>query len=234
MANVEEKVLNKYRKNIARVIKNKYRRKSKIEAKKNKFQLSDKGNMRDSINDFAKDIYQTYLPIIQEEIENKVNTFKESDEYKNAILAEINVSKKKVNCRSLKKFQEFEISIGNDILNKITEEVNKNNDSISKEEVKYILLSIFYKIIDYLKLGYKIKIGTMMSIWLDKRDVRINLPDAKKRILEDRLIPKIKLGNSFDYNLFQSINKDNKAIMNYYKTKMERFLNLMKKNGKGN
>ena len=234
MASIEEKVLSKYRRNIARVIKNKYRRKSKIEARKNKFQLSDKGNMRKSINDFAKDIYKTYFPIIQEEIEERVNTFKESDEYKNAIIAEMNVDKKKISCRSLKKFQEFEINIGNDILDKITEEVNKNDTNISREEVKYILLSILYKIMDYLKLGYKIKIGTMMSIWLDKRDVRVNLPDTKQRILEDRLIPKIKLGSSFDYNLFQSINKDNKAIMNYYKAKMERFLNLMRKNGKGN
>ena len=231
---IEEKVLNKYKRNISRIIKNKYRRKSKMEAKKNKFQLSASGNMRNIMNEFAKDIYKTYLPIIQNEIDEKVKIFQESDDYQNAILAEMNVNKKKISCRSLKKFQEFEINIKNDILNMITNEVNSDGSDVSKEEVKYILLSIFYKVIDYLKLGYKIKFGTMMTIYLDKRDVRVNLPEVKTRILEDRLIPKIKLCNSFGYNLFQSINKDNKAILNYYKAKMERFLNLMRKNDKGN
>ena len=227
---LEEKVLSKYRREITRVIKNKYRRKSILEAKKNKFQLFDEGNMRDSVNEFAKDIYKTYLPVINEEIEERVNSFKESDEYQDAIRAEMSVNKKKLSCRSLKRFQEFEIGISSNILEGVFEEVNSDGSNISKEEVKYIILSILYKIIDYLRLGYKIKIGTMMNIWLDKRDVRVNLPDVRQRILEDRLIPKIKLCSSFDYNLFQSINKDNKAIMNYYRAKMERFLNLMRKN----
>ena len=69
----------------------------------------------------------------------------------------------------------------------------------------------------------------MMSIWLDQRDIRINLPEIKERILSDRLIPKIALGSAFSYKLFQAINEDNVAIMNYYQSKMERFLMLIKK-----
>ena len=116
-------------------------------------------------------------------------------------------------------------------MDNLLQEINSDTKEpeISREEVKYILLSILYKIIDYLKEGYKIKIGTMMSIWLDQRDIRINLPEVKERILSDRLIPKIALGSAFSYKLFQAINEDNVAIINYYQAKMERFLMLIKK-----
>lgn len=231
MNKIEEKVLKKYKKEISRIIKNKYKKKSRIDADKQKFYLSSAKNMRKPISELAKDIYKTYLPIIDIEIENKVNIFLESEQFKKAVEAEISVNKKKLSCKSLKKFQEFEIGISNSLLERLMIEVNSNTAEVpmEKEEIKYILLSIMYKIIDYIKEGYRVKIGTMMSIWLNKRDIRINLPDVKKRILEDRLMPKIALCRTFGYNLFQIINEDNTAIMNYYQAKMERFLKLIKK-----
>ena len=99
---------------------------------------------------------------------------------------------------------------------------------LSKEEIKYILLCLLYKVIDYLKEGYKIKFGTIFKISLEQRDIRVNLPNVRNRIIEDRLIPKIELCRSFGYNLFQEINKDNAPIINYYRSKIERYLMLLK------
>lgn len=228
MGKIEDRVIGKYRKEITRIIRSKYRKKSLEEARQNKFYLKSSKNMRKPITELANDIYQTYLPIIEEEINSKIESFIGSEKYIKAINSETAINKKKVSCKSLKKFQEFEIGINNTLLDRVIKELNDEN--ISREEVKYIILSILYKIIDYLKLGYKIKLGTLLTIWLDTRDIRINLPDVKSRILEDRLVPKIKLCNTFGYNLFQEINKDNTALINYYRAKMERFLNLMRKN----
>lgn len=231
MDKLEQKVLKKYKQRITKIIKSKYKDKSLNEAEKQKYCLSATKNMRKSINDLAKDIYQTYLPIIEEEVENRVEKFKNSDRFQKAIQAEKLINKKKISCKSLKKYQEFEIGINNTLLENLVNEVNSDisEPEMSKEEVKYILLSILYKIIDYIKDGYKVKIGTMMSIWLDQRDIRVNLPEVANRIISDRLIPKIALGKSFSYKLFQTINHDNTAIMNYYQAKMERFLMLIKK-----
>jgi len=208
MDKIEEKVLKKYKREISRIIKNKYRNKSQIEAERQKYCLTATNNMRKSISALAQDIFKTYLPIIEEEINTKLEKFRQSDKFQKAIQAELKVNKKKISCKSLKKFQEFEIGVNNSLLDNLLQEINSDTKEpeISREEVKYILLSILYKIIDYLKEGYKIKIGTMMSIWLDQRDIRINLPEVKERILSDRLIPKIALGSAFSYKLFQAIN----------------------------
>ena len=232
MDKIEEKVIKKYKKEITRVIKNKYKTRAENEAKEQKFCLKASGNMRKPISELAKDIYHTYMPIIQEEIEIKVNQFLESKQFKKNIELERKIDKKKVSCKSLKKFKEFEIGISPSLLENLLVEVNKNQAEtpLTQEELKYILLSIIYKIIDYVKNGFKVKVGTMFTIWLDKRDVRVNLPDVNTRILEDRLIPKVALCNTFKQELFQTINKDNDALVNYYKAKLERFLMLIKRN----
>ena len=71
----------------------------------------------------------------------------------------------------------------------------------------------------------------LFTIFTQKRDIRVNLPDDKincERILEDRIIPKVKLCRAFDFKYFLEINKNNKAILNYYKEKAERYLMLLK------
>lgn len=232
MNKIEEKVFNKYKRHITKIIKNKYLKKAKQEAKNKRFYLEAGGDMRKKLDDTIKQIYKTYSLIIEEEISCKLESFIKSDKFKQLVEAEKKV--KKLNYKSLKKYQEFRIGFNNYFLDKMFEEVNKDSENIiSKEEIKYILLLTFYKIIDYLKQEYLIKIGTILKIWLVKRDVRINLPFITNRILEDRYIPKVALCKSFDYKLFHKINEENSAIINYYKAKSERFLMLLKiKSGK--
>lgn len=225
----EQKVYNKYKREISKIIRAKYKRKAHEEAKIKKIYFKSGENVRKKIDEISQELYKTYLPIIEEEIDIRLNEFLNSEKFKKAVKAENDLIKKKLNYKSLKKYQEFEININNTFLKNLYQEVNNCDDiEITEEEIKYILLSIFYKIIDYIKDGYVVKIGTVFKIWLDKRDVRVNLPDVRTRILEDRLIPKIELCKTFGYKLFHSINIDNKAIMNYYKAKMDRFLMLLK------
>lgn len=230
MNKIEEKIYKKYKREVSRLIRNKYKKKATTEAENEKFRLKAEKNMRKSIDNLAKTLYQTYIPIIEEEIQAKLDSFIESDKFKNAVKAEHEANKKKLNYKSLKKYQEFEIGINNDLLENLYQEVNsdKSECELSKEEIKYILLCLLYKVIDYLKEGYKIKFGTIFKIWLEQRDIRVNLPNVRNRIIEDRLIPKIELCRSFGYNLFQEINKDNTPIINYYRSKIERYLMLLK------
>lgn len=232
MDKIEEKVCNKYRNKVSKIIKKRYSKKAKEEARSKKIYLESGGDMRKKISELAKQIYKTYSPIIETEIEEKVTSFINSDKFKLAVEAEKSI--KKLNYKSLKKYQEFKISVGNGFIDRLYEEVNADSEIIiSKEEIKYILLSTIYTIIKYLKDGFTVKIGTILKFWLTKRDVRVNLPDVHTRILEDRLIPKVALCKSFDYKLFHSINQNNEAIINYYKAKAERFLMLLKiKQGK--
>lgn len=236
MDKIEEKVLKSYRDNISRIIRRKYRKKALLEARSKKMYFPVGENNRDIIKNLTNDIYATYTVIIESEIEVLVSEFKNSEKFQKAINAEKELSKKKLNFKSLKKYQEFKINIDKKFLKLLYEEVNSDDQiKISIEEIQYIILLIFYKIIDYIKNGYKVKVGTIFNIWLDKRDMRINLPDVKNHLLENRIVPKLKLCKGFSYNLFNAINKDNEAIINYYKAKMERFLMLLKiKGGKTN
>lgn len=228
MNKIEQKVYDKYKREIVRIIKSKYKKKAYAEAKLKKIYLESGLDIRKEIKKIANQLYKTYIPAIEDEINIRLSEFENSDRFKQALKAENELNKRKLSCKSLKKYQEFEIHIGNTFLNYLHEEVNRNSDTeITKEEIKYILLSIFYKIIEYMKNGFRIKIGTTLKLWLTQRDVRVNLPDVDTRILEDRLIPKCELCSAFDYKLFQEINKDNEAIKNYYKAKTDRYLTLL-------
>lgn len=227
---IKEKVLNKYSRNIAKFIKNKYKKISLKEAKEKKIYLDSSQNMRKNINEIAKNIYETYLPIIEQETSMKIEEFVLSEEFQKAILNEEKLSKRSLSYKNLKQYKKFPINIPSSFIDLMYDEVNKDisEPNIPKDEIKYILLLILYKIIQSIVNGIKIKIGTFAYIWCDIRDIRVNLPDVKNRILSNRFVPKIKLCRKFDYDLFKEINKDNDAIMNYYKAKVDRFLMLLK------
>lgn len=230
----EEKIIKKYKNKISTLIRHKYKKISEQEAKQKKIYLENSEYNKKSLNDLKKEIYATYSDIIEEEIKIKVEEYINSDRFKQTLKAEEKISKRKLSYKSLKQYQEFNLNIPKYFLDELYKEVNKNisEPGITVEEIKYILLLTMYKMIDCLKNGFKIKIGTICHIWFEKRDMRINLPNIKDRILENRLVPKIKLCKSFDYELFKEINKDNQAILNYYKQKIERWLILLKiKNG---
>ena len=53
MAKIEDRVINRYKKEITRIIKSKYRKKAYEEARQSKFYLEASGNMRKPISDFA-------------------------------------------------------------------------------------------------------------------------------------------------------------------------------------
>ena len=107
MNKIEEKIYKKYKREVYRLIRNKYKKKETAEAENEKFRLKAEKNMRKSIDNLAKTLYQTYIPIIEEEIQAKLDSFIESDKFKNAVKAEHEANKKKLNYKSLKKYQEF-------------------------------------------------------------------------------------------------------------------------------
>lgn len=230
MSKIEEKIIDRYKKHITKLIKRKYFLLSEQEAKNKKFYLEKKSNTPENIAKIQKEIYANYSEIIESEIEIRVEQFVNSEKFKKSIESQSKLEKRKLSYKNLKQYQDFTINILQSFLDLMDEEVNKDKNlkKISKEEIKYILLLVFYKIINKIREGYKVKVGTLFYIWIEKRDVRVNLPSASKRIIEDRLIPKLKLCRSFGYEVFKSINKDNEAILTYYKEKLERFLLLLK------
>lgn len=229
MDKIEEKVYKKYRTKISQAIRLKYKNKAHNEAVSRKIYLETNENNRKNIQELAKQIYKTYEHIINTEIDIKLNEFLSSQRFKESVDKEIDLQNKKLSYKSLKRYQDLKIGIDKKFINAMLNEINTEGETkINEEELRYILLLIFYKIIDYIKAGYKIKISTLCTLWVEKRDFRVNLPDIKNRILEDRLVPKLKLCKKFSYNLFNEINKENKAIINYYKAKLERFLILLK------
>ena len=123
MNKIEEKIYTKYKREVSRLIRNKYKKKATAEAENEKFRLKAEKNMRKSIDNLAKTLYQTYIPIIEEEIQAKLDSFIESDKFKNAVKAEHEANKKKLNYKSLKKYQEFEIGINTDLLENLYQEV---------------------------------------------------------------------------------------------------------------
>lgn len=227
---IKQKVLNDYRLNISKIIRAKYKKKAYLEAKAKKIYFDPKEDLAKQFQEVQSEIYKKYKPIIEDEIKIKLEDFIDSERYEKAIENEINLSKRKLSYKILKRYQQFNINIHKKFLDYLYDEVNSDPKEtvIKMEELHYIVLCIFYKIIDILMAGYRLKIGTILYIWLNKRDVRVNLPNVKSKIISDRLIPKIKLCNNFDRTLFLEINKNNQAIINYYKMKAERYLSLFK------
>lgn len=83
------------------------------EAKLKKIYLQNDVDVRKEINNIANQIYTTYLPLIEEEINIKSVEFLNSEGFKKSVSAELELNKKKLSCKALKKFQEFEIHIPN-------------------------------------------------------------------------------------------------------------------------
>ena len=215
---------------IRKSVINKYRNKAHNEALASKMYLDKEDNTR-QFGILKRQIYRTYMPIIDEEINYRLNEILKSPRFEQAVKAEIALNKKTLHYKSLRRYQSHPIHISSEFLNLLSLEVNNNmheNDVISINELRYLTLIIFYAIIDYIRDGYKIKFGTLFRIWCEKRDFVSNLPLTNGKIKSDYLFPKVKLCKAFDNTLFNKINEDNEAIMNYYKAKMERLLILLK------
>lgn len=230
MKYIRDRIRQKYLKMIRKSVINKYKKKALNEAMASKMYLDKEDNSR-QLGFLKRQIYQTYMPIIDEEINYRLNEILNSPRFDKAVEAEKALGKKTLHYKSLRRYQQQPIHITDDFLNLLSLEVNKDapsDDIISINELRYLTLTILYAIIDYIKDGYRIKFGTLFRIWCEKRDFISNLPLVNGKIKEDYLFPKVKLCKAFDNVLFNKINEDNEAIMNYYKAKMERLLILLK------
>jgi len=230
MDKFENKIYQKYLKMIKSSVVKKYKKIANNQALEKKIYL-DKENCSNDLIKLRKDIYNSYLPIIEDEITNRINNVLNSGKFDKAVNAERELSKKVLHYKALKKYQKLPIHISEEFLDILSKEVNLNVDSkdiIKKEELRYLTLLILYSIIDNIKQGYRIKFGTLFRIWCDKMDFVSNLPKIENKIYLNRLKPKVKLCKSFDNKLFNRINEDNEAIINYYKAKTERLLILLK------
>ena len=230
---IEKSLQRKYLKRITRTVKNKHKRLCDIELKNKEFYF-EKGKKVQSEQKICKEILKSYEPLIQQEIEYLYQNILDSDSYKIALENEEKLQLNRLHYKNLKEYQIFPIHVPEDFIEEILIEINSNlNKSIrqfTKEEIQYLTLITLYGIINYIKQGFVIKIGTCLKFISKTRDVRVNLPDEKtnSRILEDRIIPKVELCKEFGRKYFMKINENNEAIMNYYKEKVERFLILIR------
>jgi len=228
---IEAKVYKKYRQRVVSFVKNKYKKISELELRNKKIYL-EKGSAYPELKKIKSEIYKSYAPIIEMEIREKLAEVLNSESYESALKAEEIVQRKRLHYKALKDYQNFPITIPDIFIDLLYNEVNSNlannENIIEKEELKYLTFLSMYAIIDSIRKGFKIKLGTCLKIWADKRDVRVNLPDFRNRIMSDRLIPKVELCKNFGYRYFQKINQNNEAIINYYQAKMERYLILLK------
>ena len=220
----------KYYKRISKYIRNKYKKVAENELKNKDFYF-EKGKTYIQIDKYKKNIIKSYEPLIQQEIEDMYKSTLSSKKFEKALKSEEELCTKKLHYKNLKDYQKFPIHIPDNFLEALNNELNlnlsQNEKAFEKEEIQYLTLISLYAIIDCIKENFIVKIGTVLKFFKNTRDIRINLPDSKincPRILEDRIVPKIKLCPRFDYKYFLKINENNKAIMNYYKEKMERYL----------
>ena len=231
---IEKCLKKKYLKRITNIVKRKYKNICNAELKNKEFYF-EKGKKSVSEQKIKEQILKSYEPIIEQEIKYLYENIINSDTYQNALENEEKLQLNRLHYKNLKEYQKFPIHIPESfidaILNKLSDVSASSERAFSREEVQYLTLITLYGIIDYIKQGFEIKIGTCLKFFSKTRDVRINLPDEKiecSRILEDRIIPKIKLCKEFGRNYFMKINENNQAIINYYKEKTERFLILIR------
>ena len=231
---IEKGLQKKYLKRITNTVRNKYKRLCDTELKNKEFYF-DKGKKTISEQEFRAQILKSYEPLIEQEIKYLYENIINSHTYQNALKNEEKLQLNRLHYKNLKEYQKFPIHIPESfieaILNELCGTCATSERPFTSEEVQYLTLITLYGIIDYIKQGFEIKIGTALKFLSRTRDVRVNLPDEKiecSRILEDRIIPKIQLCKEFGRNYFMKINENNQAIINYYKEKTERFLILIR------
>lgn len=231
---IEKCLKKKYLNRITKIVKNKYKRLCNIELKNKDFYF-EKGKKTFLEQDIRCKIMKSYEPLIENEIKYLYQNVLSSESYQIALENEQKLQLNKLHYKNIKEYQKFPIHVSDNFINYLLTEINKdiknNYKPFTKEEVQYLTLITLYSIIDYIKQGFIIKIGTCLNFLSNIRDIRINLPDEKiecSRIIQDRIIPKVKLCKEFGKNYFMKINENNQAIINYYKEKTERFLILIK------
>ena len=231
---IEKSLQKKYLKRITNTVKNKYKRLSESELRNKEFYF-EKGKQFEKMKEIKQAIFKSFEPLIEQEIAMNYKEVLTSDSYKKALENEEKILYNVLHYRNLKEYQRFPIHIPEDFIDAIIKESEGSlSDDIRPfgyEEVQYLTLITLYAIIDYIRQGFTIKIGTMLKFLSKTRDIRVNLPDEKiecSRILEDRVIPKIELCREFGRNYFMKINENNQAILDYYREKTERFLILIR------
>ena len=231
---IEKGLQKKYLKRITNTVKNKYKRLCDTELKNKEFYF-EKGKKTVSEQEMRAQILKSYEPLIEQEIKYLYENIINSNTYQSALKSEEKLQLNRLHYKNLKEYQKFPIHIPESfieaILNELYISCASSERPFTSEEVQYLTLITLYGIIDYIKQGFEIKIGTCLKFLSRTRDVRVNLPDEKiecSRILEDRIIPKIQLCKEFGRNYFMKINENNQAIINYYKEKTERFLILIR------
>ena len=231
---IEKGLQKKYLKRITNTVKNKYNRICDTELKNKEFYF-EKGKKHISEQEIRSQILKSYEPLIKQEIKYLYENILNSDTYQNALNNEEKLQLNRLHYKNLREYQKFPIHIPDSfvdaILNELSDACVPSERPFSREEVQYLTLITLYGIIDCIRQGFEIKIGTILKFLSKTRDIRINLPDEKidcSRILEDRIIPKVKLCKEFGRNYFMKINENNQAIINYYREKTERFLILIR------
>jgi len=233
-AEVKKNLDKKYVKRITNFVRRKYKKIAESEVQ-NKRMYLDKGKSAEKLKEIEREIYKSYEPLILEEIRDKLDRIFNSESYSIALEQAEKANRNRLHYKCLYDYQKFPISVPTpmviDIQKLLNSDLEVGEYEYTCEELMYLTLLTLYAIIDCIRDRITVKIGTLFTIFTQKRDIRINLPDDKincERILEDRIIPKVQLCRAFDHKYFMEINKDNEAIMNYYREKMERYLILLK------
>lgn len=228
---LENKVIEEEKAKIRKRVLNKYRRIAQEEVKNHKIFLDKTPELKAHIQELQNKLLQEYQDFIEQEVEEKVKQFKKSKRFKDQLRKKIRSTLKIPTLKQIKKCQKLPIRIPKEFILLLQKEINKDcseKDFIEIQEIEYITMNVLFAIIKRMTDGFKVKIGTICKLWVEKRDIVVNFPDVKERIQEDRLIPKMELCKIFDHQFFKRLNAKNEAIINYYKQKTERMLMLLK------